>query len=142
MTTPYDPFRELDEHLPDVFLCTLRLPHGRAWWLAPDSTIVLDDRLDTVGRRCALAHEIEHVRAGDVPVVHVHFRARQESRATHRAAKKLIRIEDLVDALRVTRVDVHLAELLEVDLDVLRHRLHSITANEQDHVERALEGSA
>lgn len=136
---PYDPFRELEHKLPDVFLCTLRLPAGKAWWLEADQAIVLDDRLDSTGRRCALAHEIEHVRAGDSAVVHVWFATKQEARAHRRAARKLVRIEDLVDALRVTRDETELAAILDVDVEVLRLRLDRITEREQDLVERRLE---
>jgi Zn-dependent peptidase ImmA (M78 family) len=138
----YDPFRELEQRLPDVFLCTLRLPKGRAWWLAEDETIVLDDRLDETGRRCGLAHEIEHALAGDTPILHVWFRKKQESRADQRAARKLIRIDDLIDALRETRDEQRLAELLRVDVHVLRLRLDRITDHEQHRVERSLDDSA
>lgn len=138
----YDPFHELEHELPDVFLCTLRLPAGKAWWLDADETIVLDDRLDTTGRRCALAHEIEHVKAGDTAIVHVWFTTKQERRAHQRAARKLVRLDDLVDALRVTRDEHELAALLDVDVEVLRLRLDRITDTEQDYVERRLDGVA
>lgn len=140
--SPYDPFHELEHKLPEVFLCTLRLPAGKAWWLEPDQTIVLDDRLDSIERRCALAHEIEHVRAGDTAVVHVWFATKQEARAHHRAARRLVRLDDLVDALRVTRDEQQLAAILEVDVEVLRLRLDRITDLEQDYVERQIEGVA
>lgn len=136
---PYNPFDALEQQLPDVFLCTLRLPAGRAWWLEPEQTIVLDDRLDFIGRRCATAHELEHALAGDIPVMHVWFRTKQEVRAHRRASRKLIRIEHLIDALRVTRDERELARLLEVEVEVLRLRLDRITDVEQDRVERALE---
>lgn len=136
---PYDPFHALEEQLPNVFLCTLRLPKGKAWWLEPDQTIVLDERLDSTGRRCALAHELEHALAGDTPVVHVWFATKQEHRAHRRASRKLIRIEHLIDALRITRDEQHLAELLEVEVEVLRLRLDRITDHEQHRVEQALE---
>lgn len=138
----YDPFNELEHRLPDVFLCTLRLPAGKAWWLDADETIVLDDRLDATGRRCALAHEIEHVKAGDTPIVHVWFATKQEKRAHQRAARKLIRLDDLVEALRQTRDEHELAALLDVDVEVLRLRLDRITVIEQDFVERQLDGVA
>lgn len=139
MPQKYDPFQELERRLPEVFLCTLRLPHGKAWWLAEDEAIVLDDRLDATGRRCALGHEVEHALAGDTAVVHVWFRTKQETRAHQRASRKLIRLEHLIDALRETRDERRLAELLEVDVEVLRLRLDRITDVEQDRVEQALE---
>ncbi len=95
----YDPRQMIDEHLPHVLVVRTRLPKGDAWWVPSEDAIVVDDRLDPIEERCAIAHEVEHAVAADVPVDLLFFSRKQEQRANRRADRKLVELADLVDQL-------------------------------------------
>lgn len=138
----YRPFHELGE-LEGITLAVMRLPAGRAWWMPDVDGVVLDDRLDRVGRRCALAHELEHIRRGDRHIVGTAndpwFRRRAERHADTAAARRLIPLPVMIDALRWTNDDRELAEILDVDLDTLRCRSADLTSDECAAIEAALD---
>lgn len=132
----YDPYYALGLH-PDVELAVMPLPVGSAWWLAEQRVILVDSRLSKRARRCAVAHELEHVEAGDdgsAPGLHAHI----ERFAGREAARKLIPLTALVGALLWSQDEHELAEELNVDEDTLRTRLRTLTAIEHQYVDDRL----
>lgn len=119
---------------------TVELPSGRGWWLPDVMGIVLDRRLTRVERRCALAHELQHVDYGDVQVAGVgpdgpRMARRQERRADREAARRLVHVEALVVALRAHPHDpAAVADELDVTIDVLRCRLEDLHPGERGHL--------
>lgn len=134
----YDPHQTLEAHLPHVVLVRTRLPAGDAWWVPSEEAIAVDDRLDPVAERCAVAHELEHATAGDVAVDLVFFSRKQEARADRRADKKLVRLDDLVDQLLWCNGDAELAAELHVTREVLHRRMRRLTPTETAYVEGRL----
>jgi hypothetical protein len=94
---PYNPWAVVAPMPIIVEVC--RLPSGHGWWIPDERVILLDDRLDWIGRRCTLAHELEHVFASDSGCAEgmEWIGVRQESLANRRAAGKLITMEAWVD---------------------------------------------
>ena len=125
----------------DVVVAIRRLPSGRGWWVPEERMILIDDRQDAVGRRCTLAHELEHVLAGDSAcgAGMEWFDRRQEHLADVRAARKLIPLEALVDANLWGRYPGELADELRVDDDILRVRIHDLTEQERALIDGRLE---
>jgi hypothetical protein len=68
-----------------------------AAWSAPDRTVVLASGLTLVQERCILAHEVEHITAGDLDCSSRRLSIRQEHRADIGAARRLIAISDLAE---------------------------------------------
>lgn len=132
----YDPWAALDEHAPHVLIVKTRLPRGDAWWVPSEAAIAVDDRLPLPAERFAVAHEFEHVDAGDVPVDLVFFSKKQEARATRRATQKCIRLSDFVDALLWCSTKEELAHQLVVPPEVLERWYDRLPQHQKDRVER------
>lgn len=144
----YNPWQTLAGQ-PHIELLVTRLPAGRAWWLPDVQGIVLDDRLGQAERRSALAHELAHVEAGDtccdVGPDGPRLARRQERRTDDRAARRLITLDELADALVWCLGPDELAEHLHVDERTVRARIRSLTDDEKGSIERRLaarEGTA
>lgn len=96
-------------------------------WSQDRQRIILASGLSQVQERCVLAHELEHVYAGDADCTSPLERIRQERHADLEAARKLIGISDLA-AVAQWAVDIYTAaaelrvteRLLEVRLNDLR----------------------
>lgn len=136
----YDPWRDLArrEH---ITLAVTRLPVGLGWYFHDIDGIALDDRLDRVGRRCALAHELAHIDLG-----HTHQVAgrgpgtsriarRREVEADLLAATRLITIDALADALRWALCPEEVAHELDVTEDLARIRVEQLTDTEKSFIE-------
>lgn len=104
-------------------------------------SVVLDTRLTQVERRCTIAHETEHILRGPA---HPRHRARDERAVDDAAARKLIPLEALAEALVWSYDDHELAEELWVDLATVRARLKGLTDEEtallNERVDRREEG--
>lgn len=90
------------EYNPEITLDQLGIRVIRIWlrdtwaaWSADDQTVVLASGLSVVQERCILAHEVEHIAAGDIDCSGRRLAIRQEHRADIRAARRLIAISDL-----------------------------------------------
>lgn len=141
--TSHDPWGALRDNHPDVTMAVTRLPAGQAWWLPEDRAIVLDDRLTQAERRSALAHELEHLVAGDThcdPKLHGGARIgrRREKAADHSAAKRLITLDELADALVWSLDYAEVAEHLHVDQRTVRARIKGLTQDEKNYIERRI----
>lgn len=92
--------------------------------------IILDRRLTQAERRSTLAHELEHVRRGPMPADPV-LAAREEEAVNRAAARCMVDIVHLGDALAWT-VDLdEAAEELWVDRPTLEARLRSLHPSER-----------
>lgn len=133
----YHPWRELRRR-PDVDVEFVDLPAGHGWWVPEQRLILIDRRLTQVQRRCTLAHELEHVDRGDTGISCGVLAGRQEARATAAAARRLITLPRLADALLWSRDQGELAEQLWVTEEVLQARLLQLTPMEHDYIDRRL----
>ena len=117
---------------PGVTVRTAVLPPScLGLWDQHARTVWLDERLSPAERRSTLAHELVHAERGDVPCGDPCLDARQERRVDREAARRLIAVEALADALRWTRDPREVAELLDVDVALLAARIEALTPTER-----------
>lgn len=136
----YSPWTALAQ-MQDVQLVVHDLGGEDLGWWDPDLRVIhLDSRQTQRERRSTLAHELEHARRGDEDISHVSpiLAARQEIAACVRAARQLVPIGRLVDALLWSRDERELAEELNVDEDTVRMRLLTLTEEEHAAIDRRL----
>ena len=98
-------------------------------------TITIDPRPSQAQRRCALAHELEHVMRGPAPKWD---EAREEAVVERTAARRLVSIDELASAVQWTRDPVELAEELWIDADMLSALVDGLTPSERAKVNQAL----
>lgn len=138
----YSPWRHL-RHLHHISLHLTDddelLDGAHAWYYHRLRAIVMDKRLSQVERRSVLAHELGHVIRGDVPCGSDILDARQESAVDQWAARKLITIEALADALRWSDDRHEVADALWVTVDLLEVRLDHLHPSERAYVRRMIE---
>jgi hypothetical protein len=91
-------------------------------------TITLHRRLDPTTQRCTLAHELVHLERGPVVLCHT---PREERAVAAIAARRLVPLDELAEALRWSRDERAVADELSVDVRTVRVRLRSLTASEQ-----------
>ena len=87
-------------------------------------TITLQRRLDPTAQRCTLAHELVHLERGPVVMCHA---PREERAVAAIAARRLVPIEALAEALRWSQDERAVADELSVDVRTVRARLRSLT---------------
>lgn len=104
----------------------------------PSRTITLDPRLLQVERRCTITHELVHIERGPVPA-DPRLAAREESYVEQEAARRLITLEALADALAWCHDEYEAADELWVDVDTLRVRLAHLHPAEVAHLRRRLD---
>lgn len=101
--------------------------------------IVLDSRLLAAERRCTLMHERIHAERRDRADGPTEWHdLRCERVVATEAARRLIPLPALIDALRWSNRDEEVAEQLDVDLDTLRCRSANLTSDECVAIEAAL----
>lgn len=129
------PWRRLSA-LVDWDLRFARLPHD-VWGVTDHDarTITLDIDLNQAERRSTIAHELEHVARGPVTPLQ---EAREEARVEQAAARRLIGLEQLLDALRWSRSIEELADELWVDVALARTRLQHLHPSEHHWLARQL----
>lgn len=123
----FHPWRVL-RSLTGVTLHVVELP-GTMRGAIHDGHVWIDRRLLQAERRCTLTHELVHLAHGH----HGAQDADTEARVQAEAAKLLIPIETLANALRWTRDVTELAEECWVDERTITARLNGLTS-----VERAM----
>jgi len=133
----YDPWA-VAGGISSLLIARLQLPKGRSWWLPAEDAIVLDSRLDQAGRRSALAHELIHRERQDTACLCDVTHAKQESRVCSEAARRLISVEALADALLWSGDDYEIAEELWVDLETVRTRINDLTDPEKEDIYQRL----
>lgn len=134
-TPTWHPWRTLREEFPDVSLEWTKLPGGIGGFTDGD-TIWLDPRLNQVGRRCTLTHEMWHLRRRILPADPVEERICDEL-----AARQLIPLPRLIDGFRWTQCADTLTKHLWVDARTLRVRLDALDPIEVAELEYETNGA-
>lgn len=134
----HHPWRELRQR-PEWTLLIAALPAGILGYTCWDTrTVALTRGMSQAQRRATLAHELEHVDSGPAhpdPVL----TARDELAADKAAARKLISIRDLGEAMAWS-TDLHeIADELWVDTATVRTRLQHLHPGERGYLERRLQ---
>ncbi len=127
---PFHPWRQLRDH-PQIDLAWRRLP-GRRGVVAADGLIILNPDQMQSERRCALAHELAHVELGHLGGCS----SGEEHAARQLAARWLIDLPELLDALRWADDLPTVADELWVDQDTLMARLDGLTDDERMQIAR------
>lgn len=119
----WHPWRTAAERYPHITIDTRQqLPRGvRGLWRG--TCIWICSSLSQAERRSTLTHELLHVDRGLAPR---HARAREESTINELAARKLITMPALTDALRWSRDPHELAEHLWVDPPTVKARMNTL----------------
>jgi len=132
----WNPWHTVGREYPHIVVSTEhQLPDGVVG-LWEGRIIWLCKTLSQAERRSVLTHELMHVGRGLVPL---RYRAREELVVDKLAARRLIELPELIDALRETN-DVHqLAERLWTDVHTVKVRLDDLDPIEVAEVEHALE---
>jgi Zn-dependent peptidase ImmA (M78 family) len=120
----YNPRTELDRLGIPVVEQWLRDTWGA--WSARDRIVVLAAGLSPVERRCVLAHELEHVLAGDAACGLGPVAIEAEHRAEVRAARKLIALSDFCRMRQTAASRAELAQDLGVTQRMLRTRCRDL----------------
>lgn len=100
-------------------------------------TVTLDTRLTQAERRCTIAHETQHINRGPVPASAV-YRSREERYVDQAAARQLIDIRALGEAIAWSESHAEAAEELWVDEATLRARLAHLHPSEKAYLKRRL----
>lgn len=119
------------------------LPDGMWGCYDPDMHVITFARgLDRVEQRCTQAHEEIHAERRDEPATGTPWNdwydEKREAAVEAEAARRLIPLPALIDALRWSNRDEEVAEQLDVDLDTLRCRSANLTSEECSSIEGAL----
>lgn len=133
----HHPWRHLHS-LPGV---TVRVAHlGDCWgYYDPDTHVIwLDARLSQAEMRSTLAHEALHAARGDEPCVSPWHEAKQERLVDGLAARRLIALDALADALAWAENEWEVAEVLWVDVATVRTRIDGLDAGEREHIEERI----
>jgi hypothetical protein len=138
----YHPWRHLSR-LADVTVRWSRddveLDGALGWFYVDRGEIVLDARQTQVQRRSTLAHELVHAERGDEPSGSLVLDARQELAVSKEAARRLIGIRALGEALAWSTCVAEAADELWVDEDTVRVRLQHLHPAERAYLKRRLE---
>ncbi|MFC2623676.1 MAG: ImmA/IrrE family metallo-endopeptidase [Propionibacterium acidifaciens] len=101
---------------------------GRVDWAR--RVVTVDCRLSAAQRRCTLAHELVHVERGPVPA-DPWLAAREEAAVEAEAARRLIGIDALADALAWSSQPAEIADELGVDVQTLMVRVGGLSVAER-----------
>lgn len=132
LTSPWD---YVGRHYPDwvVRFADLRgLPELMCW---DERVVLLERSRDMHERRCDLAHAVGHLdlqHRGDT------YNRKHEEAARRYAAKMLIDLKPLAEAMAWSNSCVEVAELLRVDVPTLTKRLEHLHMAERGYLQRRL----
>jgi Zn-dependent peptidase ImmA (M78 family) len=139
----YSPWRHVAT-MPDVVIdYDDDLPSGDAWWSPAHRVILIATGLTQIERRCALAHELVHIENDDQQLDgpdSERIERRRERAAEHTAARRLIHLDDLMDALAWCMSLEEVAEELHVDRALLDTRLELLDAEDQEIIRARFAG--
>lgn len=125
----WDPWGHLEET--DLRLIWAPLPHVDGAYDRGRRLVILHPGRTQTAQRSALAEELAHHELGHEPVTDPVETARTELRARRWAAIRLVSFDDLLEAVAVTPYFHEIAEMLEVDPDLLATRVDLCTESEQ-----------
>lgn len=136
-TVTWHPWRYLRERLPHVEVRWERLADGLLGETrSPTSVVLATDQLQRE-RRSTLTHEIGHVRRGPKPQC-PRLGRREERLIDDWAARMLIPLDVLADALLWTLDEAELAEDLWVSEHMVCVRLAGLRDKEKTYIERRI----
>lgn len=135
----YHPFRELRDLGRAVTFSVEPTPGGRpAWWSPRVDHILMRPGLHQVERRCHLAHELAHRDLGHSGQCEWSDAARQtrrqEGEADQLAARRLVRLDQLVNALCWSDDHHEVADYLWVTPHILNVRVENMYGGERTRV--------
>lgn len=99
-------------------------------------SIFVDYRVSSATRRCTIAHERLHAVDHDRPIADPWLHRKRERLVEQRAARHLIAVDKLAEAIQWASDMVSIAYELDVDLVTLQARLDTLTAYERDFLEQ------
>jgi Zn-dependent peptidase ImmA (M78 family) len=139
VTDNYSPWDHVSS-LPEVLVAFDRLEHADAYWEPDQQVILLDSRLSQAARRSRLAHELAHLDRGDECLNGSgdaeRLARRQERRAEELAARRMIPLDQLADALCWAWHSGEIAEALNVDEALVVSRILTSTDTEKQAIEK------
>lgn len=112
------------------------------WYYVDANEIVMDDRQTQAERRSTLAHELVHAERRDEPCGSLILDARQELLVSKMAARRLIPIRALGEALAWSADQDEVADELWVDVSTLKTRLEHLRPAERAYLKRRIEGTS
>lgn len=98
--------------------------------------IWINQRSSERQQKCTLAHERIHARDKDKPIADPWLDGKRERMVEREAARSLVNVEDLSEAIKWAQDSYTLCSLLDVDLPLLQARLDTLTANERDYLDQ------
>ncbi|MCF8609994.1 ImmA/IrrE family metallo-endopeptidase [Gordonia sp. HY285] len=138
----YHPWRDARDRLPDVDIVFVdHLPDGQRGQMYGDRIEINARLLSSAERRCTLAHELVHHERGPTPSDSI-LLAREEALVERTAARRLIALDQLIDALRWTRHAPEVADELWVDVPMLTAFVESLSPDELAVIATALDDDA
>lgn len=111
------------------------------WYYVDSDEIVMDARQTQAERRSTLAHELVHAERRDAPCGSLVLDARQELVVSQLAARRLIPLRALGEALAWSRDVDEVADELWVDTATLRTRLNHLHPAERAYLKQRIEGA-
>jgi Zn-dependent peptidase ImmA (M78 family) len=139
MGTRYDPWRDAERRHPHVQVERCDTAPVDGAWIPSELVILIGDHLDETGRRCTLAHELAHIDLDHSPTGHHWFDRRAERDADVLAACRLIRLNELADALVEHALHpARVAHRLRVSMRILTARLATLREAEKRYISRRI----
>lgn len=117
-------------------------PGYDGWYDDERRTIVTDERLDHAEARSVLAHELVHAERRDVRTESAWTELQQEYQVDVIAARLLLPLDVLADALCESGDEVEAAVALGVTLNVLHIRMSDMTPAESAYVGARVEAAS
>lgn len=137
-SSTWHPWRHLRHHHPHLEVRFADLPDGLLGYTDLSAgVIVLDRSLTQVERRCTVTHELEHVHRGPVPLDPA-LAAREEAIVDEIAARRLVSLRDLIEALLWSDSEHEVADELWIDVPTLRTRVARLAEDERAAIEDRL----
>ena len=137
--TRYHPWRVLRDYYPGMSVTCSRELSGDTFGRWHEDGLEICSTLSQAERRCTLTHEIVHLERGPVSE-DAHYAQREEKIVDCITARRLISLEQLIDALvwNRHRINVDTAEELWVDVPTLLNRVQNLTKGEKKYINEEL----
>jgi hypothetical protein len=134
MPRVWHPWRAIRERA-DITVKWEPIPGRLGQWCQRTMTMTLHPEQSQRQRRCTATHELIHAERG-----HCGACSPAVDRAVHaEAARRLISLDELVDALLWSQDEQELAEELWVDVATVMSRLEGLTEYERAEIDRRLD---
>lgn len=133
----WHPWKTASERYPHIKIVTAHRLPGRIRGLFDGETIWLCSSLNQAERRSTLTHELQHAERGLSALA---TRAREERIVDELAARQLITLPNLINALRISREPHQIADELWTDVHTVQVRLNTLDPIEVAEIEHTLEG--